>query len=144
MPWGLEIKNVQHEVRLVVIRLLKLIQGYLRFAVWRRLCKASMALKFRPKTEKIVELMLYLAHKRPDADKYQAVKFFYLADREHLIRYGRPITFENYYAMEYGPVTLLGTLSKLHLQQLFNAVQGSQTMEGRHIKRVCNALKVVI
>jgi hypothetical protein len=103
-----------------------------------------MALKFRPKTEKIVELMLYLAHKRPDADKYQAVKFFYLADREHLIRYGRPITFENYYAMEYGPVTLLGTLSKLHLQQLFNAVQGSQTMEGRHIKRVCNALKVVI
>jgi len=63
-----------------------------------------MALKFRPKIEKIVELMLYLAHKRPGADKYQAVKFFYLADREHLNRYGRPISFENYYAMSYGPV----------------------------------------
>jgi uncharacterized phage-associated protein len=72
-----------------------------------------MALKFRPKTEKIVELMLYLAHKRPGADKYQAVKFFYLADREHLICYGRPITFENYYAMEYGPVasTVLDVLN---------------------------------
>jgi uncharacterized phage-associated protein len=66
--------------------------------------EAPMPLKFRPKLDKIVELMLYLAHKRPGADKYQAVKFFYLADREHFNRYGRPITFEKYYAMEYGPV----------------------------------------
>lgn len=63
-----------------------------------------MALDFRPKIEKIVELLLYLAHKRPGADKYQAVKFFYLADREHFNRYGRPISFEKYYAMSYGPV----------------------------------------
>jgi len=63
-----------------------------------------MALRFHPKLDKIVELLLYLAHKRPGADKYQAVKFFYLADREHLNRYGRPITFENYYALSYGPV----------------------------------------
>jgi uncharacterized phage-associated protein len=63
-----------------------------------------MALSFRPKIEKIVELLLYLAHTRPNADKYQAVKFFYLADREHLRRYGRPITFDNYYALWFGPV----------------------------------------
>jgi uncharacterized phage-associated protein len=63
-----------------------------------------MPLRFNPKLDKIVELLLYLAHKRPGADKYQAVKFFYLADREHLNRYGRPITFENYYALSYGPV----------------------------------------
>ena len=63
-----------------------------------------MPLRFRPKVEKIVELLLYLAHKRPGADKYQAVKFFYLADRAHLNRYGRPISFEKYYAMSYGPV----------------------------------------
>ncbi len=61
-------------------------------------------LKYKPKYEKIVELLLYLAHKRPNADKYQAVKFLYLADTEHLNRYGRPITFEKYCAMEYGPV----------------------------------------
>jgi uncharacterized phage-associated protein len=63
-----------------------------------------MPLKFRPKLDKIVELLLYLAHKRPGADKYQAVKFFYLADREHFRRFGRPITFEDYYALWYGPV----------------------------------------
>ncbi len=66
--------------------------------------EAAVPLKFRPKIGKIVELLLHLAHTRPDADKYQAVKFFYLADREHLLRYGRPISFENYYAMSYGPV----------------------------------------
>jgi hypothetical protein len=63
-----------------------------------------MPLKFRPKYDKIVELLLHLAHARPGADKYQAVKFFYLADREHINRHGRPITFEQYYAMDYGPV----------------------------------------
>src|SRR5882672_10637583 len=63
-----------------------------------------MPLEFKPKYDKIVELLLYLAHKRPGADKYQAVKFFYLADREHIRRYGRPITFDNYYALSYGPV----------------------------------------
>jgi uncharacterized phage-associated protein len=63
-----------------------------------------MSLDFRPKIDKIVELLLYLAHVRPNADKYQAVKFFYLADREHLNRYGRPITHEAYFALPYGPV----------------------------------------
>lgn len=63
-----------------------------------------MQLEFRPNLDKIVELLLYLAHVRPNADKYQAVKFFYLADREHLIRHGRPITGEAYFALQYGPV----------------------------------------
>ena len=66
--------------------------------------EAVMDLKFRPNFDKIVELLLYLAHVRPGADKYQAVKWFYLADREHLVRYGRPITFDEYYALDYGPV----------------------------------------
>jgi hypothetical protein len=78
---------------------------YERFARWRiRRRELPMPLTFRPKLDKIVELLLYLAHKRPGADKYQAVKFFYLADREHFRRYGRPITFEDYYALWYGPV----------------------------------------
>jgi len=63
-----------------------------------------MRLRYKPKIDKIVELLLYLAHIRPGADKYQVVKFFYLADREHLNRYGRPITQEEYFALPYGPV----------------------------------------
>jgi hypothetical protein len=66
--------------------------------------EATMPLTFRPKIDKIIEALLYLAHKRPGADKYQAVKFFYLADRDHLSRFGRPLTFDNYYALSYGPV----------------------------------------
>lgn len=62
-------------------------------------------LKFKPKYDKIVELLLYLSHKRPNADHYQAVKLLYLADREHLNRYGRPITYERYCALKYGPVS---------------------------------------
>ena len=61
-------------------------------------------LKFKPKLDKIVELLLYLTHKHANADQYQAVKFMYLADREHFNKFGRPITFETYYALDYGPV----------------------------------------
>ena len=32
------------------------------------------------------------------------VKLLYLADREHLRRFGRPITFDRYVAMQFGPV----------------------------------------
>jgi uncharacterized phage-associated protein len=64
----------------------------------------TMSLKFRPKFEKIIELMLYIAHARPNADKYQVVKLMYLADREHINTYGRPITFEQYAALPFGPV----------------------------------------
>ncbi|WP_316174098.1 MULTISPECIES: Panacea domain-containing protein [unclassified Bradyrhizobium] len=63
-----------------------------------------MPLKFKSKLDKVVELLLYLAHKAPGIDKYQASKFFYLADREHLAKYGRPISFEPYFALWYGPV----------------------------------------
>ena len=78
---------------------------------------AEMPLTFKPKLDKIVELLLYLAYVRPGADKYQAVKFFYLADREHLRRFGRPITFEDYYALWYGPVAsnTLDFLNENHL-----------------------------
>jgi uncharacterized phage-associated protein len=61
-------------------------------------------LQFTPKPDKIVETILYLAHKRSDLDQYQIVKLLYLADKEHLNRYGRPITFDVYRALSYGPV----------------------------------------
>lgn len=40
--------------------------------------------------------------------------------------------------------TLVGQLSVAHLRELFNAVQGSEQMEGKDIKRVCNALKTAV
>lgn len=60
--------------------------------------------RFTPKPEKIVDSILYLALKDMEVDQYKAVKLLYLADREHLRRFGRPITFDKYVAMEFGPV----------------------------------------
>ena len=36
--------------------------------------------------------------------QYDIVKSIFLADRSHLNKWGRPITFDNYFAMEHGPV----------------------------------------
>jgi uncharacterized phage-associated protein len=86
-----------------------------------------MALRFRPKFDKIVELLLYLTHVRPGADKYQTVKFFYLADREHLARHGRPITFDAYYALSYGPVASK-TLDIIHKNSVVMRAAGLQNL----------------
>lgn len=66
----------------------------------------SFSIEFKPNIEKIIESILYLTHKK-ELTRYQIVKFFYLGDREHLRRYGRPITFDHYVAMENGPVASL-------------------------------------
>jgi uncharacterized phage-associated protein len=101
-----------------------------------------MPLIFRPNLDKIVELLLYLAHKRPNADKYQAVKFFYLADREHLNRFGRPITSDTYYALEYGPVASIakdlleqqrGALSAANISELPFEVEIAPNKKGREL-----------
>lgn len=39
-----------------------------------------------------------------DLTKLKAAKLFFFADREHLIRYGRPIIGDVYYALNLGPV----------------------------------------
>jgi hypothetical protein len=59
------------------------------------------------------------------------------------ISLGRPIYYTTADLNGYNK-TLVGQLSEVHLQQLFNAVQGSEQMEGKDIKRVCNALKSVM
>lgn len=49
--------------------------------------------------------LIYLMGKGlSDFDKYKAVKLLFLADREHLLRFGRTITGDRYDALPYGPV----------------------------------------
>lgn len=57
--------------------------------------------------EKIQEAILYLMKKQPNISQYEIVKSIFLADRSHMNRYGRPVTFDNYVAMEHGPVPSL-------------------------------------
>jgi uncharacterized phage-associated protein len=61
----------------------------------------------REDTASICEAMLYVMGAVPNLTQYQIVKALFLADRAHLNRYGRPITFDNYVAMEHGPVPSL-------------------------------------
>lgn len=55
-------------------------------------------------TASIIEALYYILRKLGKADKIKLVKLIYLADKYHLIRYGRTITNDDYYAMEHGPV----------------------------------------
>jgi len=55
-------------------------------------------------TSTIIEAIYYILKKIKKADKIKLVKLLYLADKYHLIRYGRTITNDDYYAMEHGPV----------------------------------------
>ncbi|MFH1620031.1 MAG: Panacea domain-containing protein [bacterium] len=52
----------------------------------------------------IIETIFYLLTKKESADKIQLIKWVYLADKCHLVKYGRTITGDQYYAMQYGPV----------------------------------------
>jgi uncharacterized phage-associated protein len=81
-----------------------------------------MPLSFEFDFEVTKAALLYLASKNlPNFDKYRAVKLLFLADREHLLRFGRPITGDKYSALPFGPtgdrvLNLLGKLERVILE----------------------------
>lgn len=64
-------------------------------------------------TRTIFEAIYYLLKKLGKTDKIKLVKLFYLADKYHLIKYGRTISNDVYWAMPHGPVgsTILDSLN---------------------------------
>ena len=60
--------------------------------------------RFRVDKAKAVEAILYVAARLDDPSFHRISKILYFADLDHLERYGRLITGDTYYAMEYGPV----------------------------------------
>ena len=59
----------------------------------------------KPYTHKIIDVIAFLLHKaQKPLTQYQIVKAIFLADRDHLNKYGRPVTYDNYVAMAHGPV----------------------------------------
>lgn len=64
-----------------------------------------MPVEFQFDFEKAKAAFLYLASKDvPALDKYKVCKLIFLTDKYHLVKYGRPITGDNYCALPYGPV----------------------------------------
>jgi hypothetical protein len=63
--------------------------------------------QLNPKRLSILAALLHVMKKMPKNDQYKIVKTIFLADRKHLNVYGRPITFDNPWALEWGPVPRL-------------------------------------
>lgn len=55
-------------------------------------------------TSTIIEAVYHLLNKTGESTKMKLLKLVFLADKYHLIRYGRTVTGDDYYAMEHGPV----------------------------------------
>jgi hypothetical protein len=63
--------------------------------------------EFRPNFKKILETILFIIERwpnKPGPTQYEIVKSVFVADLNHTNKYGRPITFDNYSALEFGPV----------------------------------------
>jgi uncharacterized phage-associated protein len=65
-------------------------------------------LRFRFNAEKFVNAVAYLAQACPNSTKMTICKQLYYADKEHLVKYGRPILGDHYYRLEHGPVPTSG------------------------------------
>lgn len=55
-------------------------------------------------TATIIEALHYTLEKTGTAGKIKLIKLMYLADKYHLLKYGRTVTNDDYYAMDFGPV----------------------------------------
>jgi len=63
-----------------------------------------MAVQFKFSLKKAQAAVAYLAHRKiADLDVYKVCKLIFLADKLHLVRYGRTITGDAFFAFVHGP-----------------------------------------
>jgi uncharacterized phage-associated protein len=62
-------------------------------------------IKFRFNLDKLVHSLAFFADRRVrNLTKLKAAKLLYFADKQHLLRYGRPILGDIYFCLPYGPI----------------------------------------
>lgn len=95
-----------------------------------------MALRFEYDAAKAHQAILWFLHTNAGTmDLLKLVKLVFLADREHLIRYGRPIVGGVYYAMKLGPVSsetlddLNGRSRKRSFRRVGNNVEAEREVD---------------
>jgi uncharacterized phage-associated protein len=80
-----------------------------------------MAVQFQFDYEKTVAATVYIVSKNlPELTMGKLFKLLYFSDKDHLVRYGRPITGDKYAAMKDGPVPS-------HLYDLFKELHGDRS-----------------
>lgn len=77
------------------------------------------ALHFKP--EKLVHSLVFFSCAGvPDLTKLKAAKLLYFADKEHLLRYGRPILGDVYFCLPHGPAPSVA------LNEMGNAIEKTE------------------
>jgi len=67
---------------------------------------AKLRFLFQP--EKFVNAVAYLARACPNSTKMTICKQLYYADKEHLVKFGRPIIGDHYHKLPHGPIPTRG------------------------------------
>lgn len=68
----------------------------------------AKTVSFRFSADKFANAVAYFALKCPGMTKLKLCKLLFYADKEHLLKYGRPIIGDQYYKLPYGPVPTRG------------------------------------
>jgi uncharacterized phage-associated protein len=63
-----------------------------------------MEIRFNFEIDKSVRTMAFIAQRLGQVEKVKMMKLVYLADKEHFLKHGYPITGDKQYAMKAGPV----------------------------------------
>ncbi len=92
-----------------------------------------MQLSFSHK-KAIQALNFFAAASGGSLNKMKALKLVYFADRQHLRKYGRPITNDTYFAMKFGPVAS-GCLNLLNENEEFTAPEENE-YRSRFLSRI--------
>jgi uncharacterized phage-associated protein len=66
--------------------------------------QGQMPIRFAASAAKALEVILWLAERRPGIGLYHLVKAVFFADKFHLCTYGRPLFGESYRAAPFGPL----------------------------------------
>jgi uncharacterized phage-associated protein len=103
--------------------------------------RLSKRVQFEFNADKAVAVIAYLASRPPEdltvLDKYKVGKLLFLADKYHLVRYGRPILGDEYRALEWGPVPQRA-LDMLHA--LLD--KSKHPRDPQHVSRLLKTLKI--
>lgn len=74
---------------------------------------------FEVNIPKTINAALYIGKRLGIVGFHRLFKILYFAEKEHIKKYGRPITGDNYIAMQYGPVPS-------HLYDLLKSIEGKE------------------
>lgn len=86
-------------------------------------------LKFSFNLDKLIHAIAFFASKEiRDLSKLKAAKLLYFADKDHLLKFGRPIIGDVYFCLPYGPVP------SLSLNEMNDAIDTGSLEEGDEIQ----------